>query len=453
MKYSLIDQRLLLTEVYSSEDFLSVLHEYLISVSDEVRTLVKHGLRPKFSELDTISSISIVQVEESDKKPHSYIRNQYQMNTDTYQMVHKFGVSDIPTEYPFNTLISYIKKHTSTEKVQNNLVEIKPLVHQSSVRTNPKPVPSSTNVTKSEPDLSITGMIEETKKLVQDFKQPSIDSTKTRFIPDQSEDNEQTSSSEESSEESDSESSEENKTDFNAITAEIDRLESKKELVENRHTMITEEDSVEIAEIERELIKLQEMKEFQEKEMEKFSKDHEKDVANLSKYISKINDEKRWIRKEKEREEERRRVFEADKGVYYRMKQEIREGKRDEDNVPFLFAQKYPIFSFMDEKDLLNDEEDQYELYVGFYEELYPKKPREEEEEEYIPHNINYLTEDEQAKYAKVKKDHSDDIEELLKKSASHKYPSLDDILDKLDKEDGSDESDEGFKAVNFEEE
>ena len=92
-------------------------------------------------------------------------------------------------------------------------------------------------------------------------------------------------------------------------------------------------------------------------------------------------------RVEQEKEEERFRIFESDKRVYDKIKIDITKEKISENNIPELFATKYPIFKFMDLNNLLNTDND-YDTYKSLYDNI--KGQESNTKEEYIPHNVHY---------------------------------------------------------------
>lgn len=107
------------------------------------------------------------------------------------------------------------------------------------------------------------------------------------------------------------------------------------------------------------------------------------------------------LRRLKEKEEEKLRVFEHDKNVtYVRIKKSIEENNLTEENIPPMFAERYPIFKFMENEGLLDVDGD-YETYCQLYDEMHPPQ-KNEASESYIPHNIHYLPEEEQAKYQNI---------------------------------------------------
>jgi hypothetical protein len=119
----------------------------------------------------------------------------------------------------------------------------------------------------------------------------------------------------------------------------------------------------------------------------------QKEITDLSGELQKKTDEcmndvcimnykRNDLKVQEEKQRERARVFEVDKKTYFRML----EQKVPENAIPELFADKYPIFKFMDEQGLLNNE-DACDNFIEFYDDCYPKVPVEKD---YVPHDINY---------------------------------------------------------------
>lgn len=77
------------------------------------------------------------------------------------------------------------------------------------------------------------------------------------------------------------------------------------------------------------------------------------------------------------------RKFKADKQVYNRLKEE----NINENNIPFLFLNEYPIFKILEEINYSSIQEECDEFH-RIYDEMYPEI---KEEKIFIPHNIAYL--------------------------------------------------------------
>ena len=139
----------------------------------------------------------------------------------------------------------------------------------------------------------------------------------------------------------------------------------------------------------------------------------EEDYINEKCDLDAIRNEKR---KDNEKKKEHKRVFETDRDVTYpRIKQSIEEGRMTEQNVPDMFAKRYPIFKVLEIENVLGTEND-YNTYCNLYKEMYPEKKENDDDVDntYVPHNIAYLSEEIQEQY----KDHenSDIIDEMINK-------------------------------------
>lgn len=174
---------------------------------------------------------------------------------------------------------------------------------------------------------------------------------------------------------------------------------------------------------------LKELKKKEEEQLETLKSKTEIEDEKLSKISDKLGDEKRIFLRNKEREKENKNIFKADKKAYYLLKQDICEHKITEDKISILFKDKYPIFKFMDMKNLLNTE-DEYIQYVNLYDELYPKKTYDIEG--YVPHNIHYLDDTEKNKYNNIKTQNKDMISDFL----NNKIPPLEEVLAAIDNDD-----------------
>jgi hypothetical protein len=430
MRYCLVDKRATLSVVYSSENFYHVLHEYLIKIMDEVRLLHTHNIKTEIHKLSSLN-LSVVATEEDDYKPTPFITNRFEFNYTTCQVVCDGGktVVNIPNTYSFNGICTYISDQLpliigekSSQVVKTT--QVVKQMHQTDVRKsgNTVDVRKGVNVPKlaiPEKSQSINKLISETKNMIAKSNAKKI------------------------------------------VIPEINLSDQKQDVVIDKYLNYVcqevgeepsnDESLTEIDDLPYEIEKLEEMRIQEEELLLDAHEEHQKKMDQYSEYVSKINDEKREIRRQKERIENMRNVFKSDKNTYFIFKKEITDNKRKPDDIPALFAPKYPIFQFMDEKELFdnNDSEDEFELYCSFYEELYPKKGEEvDEEKNYIPHNINYLTEEEQSKYNTDSKQLSD-IDAMIEKIRTEKIPPLDEILQRLDQEV---EEDADIAAIQIEE-
>jgi hypothetical protein len=128
---------------------------------------------------------------------------------------------------------------------------------------------------------------------------------------------------------------------------------------------------IDVAKLQAQLDELTNLKTKKTEHLELMKKKLEDDKESYCNTFNNVNDERRFWQRDKEREEEKKRVFDSDKHVYSMIKGEIANGLRQEDNIPELFANKYPIFVALDEDELLGVDGD-YELYTDLYNEFYP---------------------------------------------------------------------------------
>ena len=215
---------------------------------------------------------------------------------------------------------------------------------------------------------------------------------------------------------------------FGAIVNDND---SNLELIDDVEDL--DKEDIDLEELEKEMNKLMELKKKEEDKLTEMKDIYDKDYKNYSKFHDDLNDQKRFMRMDRERAAEKRRVYEADKRAYFMMVNDIKEGKITEDKISPLFKNKYPIYKFMDDKGLL-DEDDEYETFLRLFNELYPPEDdSESSNEDWIPHNYHYLTPEEKEKYKNSKSRHKDEIEEFIENNVEKKtIRPLEDILKEL---------------------
>lgn len=188
---------------------------------------------------------------------------------------------------------------------------------------------------------------------------------------------------------------------------------------------------------EEEVTKITSLKEKLEKE---------EDILNEKQNI--LGDIKRDSFKHKEKEEDNKRVFIADKKAYFMIKMDIYTKKLEENKISPLFQDKYIIFKYLDERGILGTD-DEYVHYVTLYNELYPKP--EIIEDRYVPHNLHYLSEEEQKKYENIKNKDKDMIEEFINGKSKIVIEPLDDVLRKVDEDNNyEDDKNNMFGDVDF---
>jgi hypothetical protein len=198
-------------------------------------------------------------------------------------------------------------------------------------------------------------------------------------------------------------------------------------------------DSEMLEKIKQQIEELTTLKEKEEDKLDDVMDIHQAEANKYSDFVCELNDSKRKIKEEQEKEEQRRRIFESDKSSYSRIKKDVLSGKLSEDKLPPLFTDKFPIFKFMETQNLLNIEGD-YAIYTELYNKMYPKQSTQRETG-YVPHNVNYLSKDEQDKYASVLDKNKDLIGEFVNSQRKSNIPSLESLLEDSDYSESDEES------------
>lgn len=176
------------------------------------------------------------------------------------------------------------------------------------------------------------------------------------------------------------------------------------------------------------------MFEEKNKELEEKKNSLEKQTKNYGRFIDKLNDEKRIIRVLEEKEEQRKRIFESDKSVYYKVFKQLEDGKITEKHIPIFFKEKYPIFKYMDEQSFLEDEKE-YSIYLLLFNKINSKEEDKRIGDKVKSLNIfqqYYLDEDELADLNNVYEEHKDVIDnfvEFMKEHVASNIPSFDEAM------------------------
>lgn len=129
-------------------------------------------------------------------------------------------------------------------------------------------------------------------------------------------------------------------------------------------------------EIKKKIEFLEELKKRQEEEIIHARDKILKKKEEIAKEFCDLSWEESEIRKKKEDDEVKKRIFNADIDIYYKIKFDVLEHGID---IPILFQSKYPIFKFMDDKEILGEEE-AYKIYKMLNNALYSQDTETDEE-------------------------------------------------------------------------
>ncbi len=238
---------------------------------------------------------------------------------------------------------------------------------------------------------------------------------------------------------------------------EIEKVKVNDNKLQQMGSVITEcDDEIKIDNNPEQLLKmiqtLTELKNKENNKLETLRLTAEKEEEKLNELSNEFGDKRRDHFKNKEKEKENKNMFIANKKAYYLIKQDIEDCKITEAKISVLFKDYYPIYKFMDLKQLL-DTDDEYIEYVKIYNELYPKQTFNVDS--YVPHNIHYLNDIEQSKYDNIKCN-KDMIETFIENNTSSKNneipkkrKSLEDVLLGIDN-DTFEEEHNDFDSITF---
>ncbi|AYV76922.1 MAG: hypothetical protein Barrevirus4_6 [Barrevirus sp.] len=453
MTYTLVDRNMPLYR-YSSDNVYDVYHEMLVKIDTVLSFMKDSGLNSvpinslNFNNLECI----VTRDPFNGNKATVIIVAVYRFNLQDLAFISDQGDKKvIDSDEAKSNLGSIVRQ---IKEKREWLIGDEPLVTSNTGNRN-----RPTNVKKQGSRTNpIAKLFEDTHKVINELSTksvtPSINSQ--RVIPTV-----ESSESESESDTEDSEESEKNKTINVVNPTNLPRpMESILFKEEEEDLNQTNFENLSPETLRKTIDALETLKKVEEDELKKIEEIEKKDTHNFSKFCNNLGDVKREYRKNKEKEEERRNKFEANRNAYRKIKVHLDEGKITEAGISPLFRAEFPIYKFMDEKGLLGLPDD-YLVYLNMYDELYPEKKEKEKEKtssDYIPHNIHYLSDDEQAKYLNMKETSKNIIEEFMvsqcNKSNNNtevnqtnkKYLPLDKILEQVTDNDDN----ESFENITF---
>jgi hypothetical protein len=411
------------------ENIYFAINDLLMILTESLDILINNNISTNIDNIN-FDNYEILEFYESNNK-NPFIINSYKLNLKTLSIV---DINDNSTmllnkpEFKYITTIilkqfDKLNKNTPTNKKLNRTVNNK--------NKNP-----------------IAKIFEETNGLINKLNNENDKVITKRLIPTLT----QTSND---SDNTDQNTEIENENNNDIVNSKINKNDIKVEpdVLRQMDSILYEPDlsidNMSPENLKKTLDTLQELKQKGTEKLNNLKKVYDDDIKNFSKFCNDLGDVKRELRRNIDREKERRNKFEANKNAYRKIKKDIDDGKLTENKISELFINEYPVYKFMDEKNLL-DKDDEYIVYLNLYNELYSGKKNEDNtKQEYIPHNINYLSDKEQMKYKNIKEDRKDIIDEFISKSTTpKKYPSLDEVLNKIDNENLPELTEVNFESV-----
>jgi len=438
---------------YSSHYQYDVFNEMLLKVDTILNFMMDSGMTQV--NLNTLNFDNLVCIVTRDSVSPSYSKqfpiNEYKFDINEAAFIGKSNNDKIYINSKQSSELEYIWNQIS-QKLECFSTDISQQINKQKTLTPPAPIKQIKQVNP------IHKLFEDTHKVINTMTNQDVKNVPTRAIPI-------IESSEEESDENDDTEDEEDKKEKEKEKEKPTNKLTVKTNTNNRlvgpdvprpmESIVLNED-ISPEELKKTIEALENLKELEQQRLKELEEINNKDTHNFSKFCNNLGDVKREFLRNKEREQERRNKFEANKGAYRKMKQHIVEGKITEDRISPLFKNDYPIYKFMDDKGIL-DTPDDYILYLNMYDELYPKKESTDKsnksKEEYIPHNVHYLSDEEQQKYLAMKSSNKNMIEEFMHNqtetnvtNTTKKYPSVDEILEKV-----GDDTTDNFDEITFE--
>lgn len=368
--YYLIDKTKPYQTVFQSHNLEEVFHEYLSQINTLIDFLNNTNISYTIQTLN-FEHLQCLEMITTTNKPHPFIVNIYNFNAEQFRLNDKFGNNINLHQYTnLHYIISELKTKLCNQPTRDEMVKSNPLLN-----TNIQSNPAVLNENKIESKLKVKRSIANKEQLIQ----------KSAIVIRPMESNiiEKPSSN-------------------NNITV-LDEKEHSVGNIQDIDDIDNLDENIDPEILRKTIESLQEMRNKTQEELENLKKNAETKQETYSNCANHLGDIKRMLVKNKEREEERRKKFYANLDAYYRIKADVETGKFDEDKIPDLFINEYPIYKFMDQNSLL-DKEDNYIVFVNIYNQMY--QSNDITKEGYVPHNINYLSDDEKQKYENLTQNH-----------------------------------------------
>ena len=450
-KFILVNKDKLINSIYESENIEETLHEMLTSIDASIQVLINHKIKMEIEKLnfDNLQCMEII-ISSKDKSP--FIVNIYKFDLQNLSFNDFYNNVNI-TDHNLDLQIDIIKKKLEIINKNDKIINKQnPNINQKKIQKQQNP---------------IRKLFDETNDIINKANEKSKDnemgSKQISLI----------NSEKDSDSDLNDKYNEKNHcfdlkdNDFKIIrpmnSIVTEKIETNNLICkDNRKSKDSsdnydlESEEIDLVELKNKIDVLKKLKENEEIDLKKLKKEKEDDIQNFSKYCNEMGNKKREFIKNKEKEEEKRNRFEANKSAYRKMKQHIAEGILTEDKISCLFANEYPIYKFMDQKDLL-DKPDDYITFLYINDELNSKNniicSNKKVESDYVPHNIHYLNEEEQEKYSHIKKNNKDLIDEFIDNNKKVKnYPSLDEVLKSIENDEDNEDNKDNQESKNNDE-
>ena len=109
-----------------------------------------------------------------------------------------------------------------------------------------------------------------------------------------------------------------------------------------------------LEELQEKIKKLEEEANKNDEKLEEIRGNCKEEEENFNEKKEEFDKEKKDFEREKEYWYQLKNKLEADKRVYFIIKEQLESGELTEDSIPILFQDKYPIFKYLDENSLID---------------------------------------------------------------------------------------------------
>ena len=304
--FIVIDKNRLLSKIYKTNSWENAVDAILTLINEHLNFLINNDIKLDLNKLSFDNYQIVSRIDNS--KNLNLFRNSYKLNLKEMKFKDIFdGIHEIPEVCNYNKNNIKLNLKNLTNKSENNLekkINVK----------NTKIIPKQEDPIKK--------LFNETSEIIKNLDSKRHIIQNETMIPIISD-----SDSEMDNKENDIKNeNNEYKIKEPNIRRQFDSI-----ILEKSENTIKEKDvindcnEIDTEELEKTIEALNLIKEQEQKKLEEIKQQNEKDMENFSKYNNKLGDKRRENRQNKEREQERRRIFEADKVAYIKMKQHINE--------------------------------------------------------------------------------------------------------------------------------
>ena len=423
MMYTIIDKTKIMTNRFSSRNFDEIMTNYLILLEDRINLLSNMGIDPCDNLLSHIFVAEIGDVNSETYNQHITSTYKYSISTNTLTK-NSIGIdepyfgnelSESSRRFMYRLSNGVYMNHNNTLQTSQMNSQVNPQMNsQVNPQMNSQVVPSQTTQKKSVADAlnSAVYVLKDNSKITKHIKEKSI--IPNVIIDDESEDD-----TEYMKTDSNSESRLSCSVNYSIDSCSLDIHSSDIE-------------KINIDQVKDTLDNLVHLKKTNKVALDNLEQKKNNDEKNYVEYKYNINCDEHKLKKIKEKKENNVRIFLSDRDfTYKKIKENIDNGTVYEADIPGMFVEKYPIFKYMDENNILFGE-NAYDIYNELYYNIHSESESNSDEKQnsdYVPHNVHYLEEDQKKKYmGKLNSQQNDGI--FVK---NKQVESLDSIIKKLD--------------------